>query len=644
MRKKTYPKLLFTVSVAGILLSACGGDDYKVEDCNTSSAVSGTISCGSPNNLGDDGTPPAATDYVEKSGVTGQVFGTDYWADTLVCFDNNQNGNCDDSEPQEFSYEDGKFSFDASAIEISINNKAPLLAVKITESDQTLVLYAPTPTSATAKNVNITAFTTLVMNEVTFNPFTLNSPEQARFSLQQGDFKVGNESVLLGQDYIAEGSSDINQQASDIAESLHQAQSLNSDQLYKAGAAMVDAMYQQGAYNTVITQAAIDAQTIHDQGVTTTLSNTAVEWPLGHEEEISSDLHAQGNYAVVGSQYHNRLVVLDLTGDEPVRISRNDFAASPDVARDEIDGITGASEQVLNEVYILEHDPGVLVSVEKKKKSGSEASADLGVGLYRADFSDPASIPMKRFAEDNGSRNFYPFPGLNEIAISSDTFRVALSGEDKKLTILNTSNFSVEQEFSFSSKVRSVALDAGGNTVYATLFGARTGVVILDVASGNELSFITISGTDYPQNLYVFKNQSKIAWHLRDDTVLSIYDIENSATEPVLLGQLSTTEKIKDFDISPAGDLAIIAMNRGGLELHSLGHIGNGDESETPRLIESYQVIDNTPINKVIFTADTQVLVSIRNGVQVLDIETGLPASEWDDEQKSAWLSQHRTP
>ena len=639
MKRKEECRSLFCVILVGALLSSCENTDYRAEDCT------GNEGCGALRNIGvdidEENTSLVATEYMEKSGVTGQIFDAEYWVGALVCFDNNGNGNCDESEPQERSFEAGKFSFDAAAIEFSVNSNVPLLAVKILPENLSAVLYAPAPGSNTAKGVNITAFTTVVMNEVAFNPYTLNSPVQSRAFLLQGDFVIGDEAVLSGEDYIAEGTSGIIQQASDIADSLYQAQSLGIAQNYKAGAAVIDAMYQQRSYKATIGQAAIDAQTIRDEEFTASLSSSTIEWILGHEDESSTDIHVQGNHAVVGSQYHNRLVVFDLTTDVPVLLSRNDFAASPDVERDEIDAITGASEQVLRDVRIISNDlhKSVLVGVNKYTNDGE----DIGVGLYRADFSDPSFIPMKRFAEDDGSQNFYAFPGLNKMAISSDASSVVLSGENKKLTVLDTNDFSVKQEFFFASKVRSAALNETGTIAFASLFGQRIGWVVLDVVSGRELAFSPVSRANYyPENYKVFGEQERIAMYLRDSNLLSINDISDLTMAPQAIGQISVEKKIKGFDISSDGKLAIVAMNGGRLELHFLGSMGNDDKPSPPRLIEIFQLEENKFINGVVFDTDERVLVSVKNGLKVLDIKLGLPAREWSDEQKSEWFLQHR--
>jgi|GEM_PF-2567814 len=635
------PRLLLSLIISSGLLSACGSDKYSVEDCSVGSVAPDTIGCGTKNNIGEFAAPRFSSEYIEKGGVTGRVLGKEYWTEAIVCFDHNRNGACDEIEPLERSYQGGKYSFDAASIEASIISGAPLLAVKTTPSGHSVVLYAPAPTHSADKEVNITVFTTMVVNEMEFNPYSLYSFEQSLSILQNNDFVIGNNSVLLGQDYIAEGSGTIITQAADIADSFFYAQQINTGQHYKAVAATADAMYQAQAYRVTIDQGLIDSQTIHEQGGDATLSNPVLEWDLGHDEEVSTDLHIQGNYAVVGSQYHNRLVVLELADDSsPELLSYNDFAASPDVERDQIDAFTGASEQLLESVYVTADQQNILVGVEKKKKS----ALDLGVGLYRADFSDPRSVPMKRFAEDTGSTDFYFFPGLNEVAISSEGGRVALAGEDNKVTVLNTSDFGTIQEFSFASRVRSVGLNSDGSVAFASLFGTRIGLAILDVATGNEFAFFSVNGSDYPENIQVSNNHSNVMWNLRDDNVLSFYSISDLSSGPLLFGQIPAEQKIKSYDISPNERLAIIASSGGKVGLYSLGRLGKDGGPTPERLLKSFTMNNNAPINTVVFASDTCALVSIKNGLHTIDIDLAPPASEWNDEQKQNWFSLHRAP
>ncbi|MBV1871425.1 MAG: hypothetical protein KUG83_02645 [Gammaproteobacteria bacterium] len=633
-------RLLLSLVIFSGLLSACGSDKYSVEDCSVRNATPDTIGCGAKNNIGAFARS-LSLEYVEKDGVTGRVLGMEYWAEATVCFDHNRNGACDETEPSERSYQGGQYSFDAASIEASIISGAPLLAVTTNRSGGSVVLYAPAPTHSSAKGINVTVFTTVVVNEMEFNPYTLYSFEQSRHALQNSDFVIGNNSVLLGRDYIAEGSDSVLAQAADIADSFFHAQRIKTGQHYKAVAAAIDAMYQAQTYRVTINQALVDLQTIHEQGGDATLSNPALEWGLGHDEEVSTNLHTQGNYAVVGSQYHNRLVVLELADDASLELlSYNDFAASPDVERDQIDAFTGASEQLLESVYVTADQQSILVGVEKKKKS----ALDLGVGLYRADFSDPHSIPMKRFAEDTGSTNFHFFPGLNDVAISSEGGRVALAGEDKKVTVLNTTDFGTIQEFSFASRVRSVGLNSDGSVAFAGLFGTRIGLAILDVATGNELGFSSVNGRDYPENIRVSNNHSNVIWNLRDDNVLSFYNLSDLSSGPLLIGQIPAEQRIKSYDISPDERLAIIASSGGEVALYSLGRLGKDGGSIPERLLKTFTMKNNAPINTVVFASDTRALVSIKNGLHTIDIDLAPPASEWNDEQKQNWFSLHRTP
>jgi len=163
--------------------------------------------------------------------------------------------------------------------------------------------------------------------------------------------------------------------------------------------------------------------------------------------------------------------VLNLAQEIPTTLSFNDFAASPDVERDDIDGFTGASEQSLANIRITPPSSvqSVLVGVEKKNKSGSEEGADSGVGLYRANFSNPSDIPFQRFAGVSEGQDFYAFPDLNAMSLSSDGSRVALSGGNKKMVVLQVDDFSLLHEFSSDSKYRAVMLNEDGSGLWLML-------------------------------------------------------------------------------------------------------------------------------------------------------------------------------
>ncbi len=644
------------------LLPACEESDYKAEDCSAGSICASKSTFNEVEPIPEPEPVPAPepvpdqTVYIEKDGVTGKVLGADYWVNAVVCFDINRNALCDTSEPSTVTFEDGKYSFKASDIIASISNKAPLLAISDNEQNaKAIALYAPTPVNSTDKNINITVFTTLVHSETQFNPYTLANTTSAQESLKMSvdglsidGFGFANDVLLSGQDYL---DSDVESgvdsvmfaQIDAIATSLHQAQSIAPTDIYKAVAAMLDSMYQLNTYTTSVSLGSINAQDIQETAVDITLSTPHVEWELGYIEEENADLDVQGDYAVVGSKWHNRLIVLNLAQEIPTTLSFNDFAASPDVERDDIDGFTGASEQSLTNISITPASSvqSVLVGVEKKNKSGSEEGADSGVGLYRANFSNPSEIPFQRFAGVSEGQDFYAFPDLNAMSLSSDGSRVALSGGNKKMVVLQADDFSLLNEFSSDSKYRAVMLNKDGSLAYVSL-SAPDRMEILDVTTGTKLSSLS-TGTEYPKEFKLLQanDLTKIAWYLGKSNILSIYNVTDPSVEPILLHTLAAQSNITSFDISPDGKLVIIGSS-GSLIVYSI-------EKNTSKVLKTLPIekeieLVSTPlkVGSIAFTSNNRALIATKNALQTLDIAFGESASAWSDEKKQAWFDVHR--
>ncbi len=638
MKKIQIPRSITLLCMPALFLNvlsitACTEDQYAASGCTQGAVQTNAATCAIP-----DGTiiNEAITQrsYVEKTGVSGRVIGIDYWQGATICFDNNHNGICEPSEPNELSYEQGKYSFEGSEIAASISANAPLLAIKNQQQQsQPRIVTAPSPTNGDDKNVNITVFTTLVMNETEFNPYALGSSELAVTQLQSGDFVIASMAALRGQDYVSATDNNLITLTDQVANSLYQAQSLTGESPYQAMAAMVDQMYQQHTTITSVTQAEINQQDIQSEGINIHLSSPAISWNTGHDDEVSTDLHIQDGLAVVGSKWHNRLTVIDLSNETPAVLSQNNFASSPG-DRDEIDAFTGATEQVLSAVKVTPSTslkPSVLVSVERH----GEGNFDKGVGLYRADISDPSTIPEKRFAQDAGSVDYYPFIELNDMAISADGNTVILSNDDKGISVINSADFSQIQSFVFNSQVRSVALNESGSIAYVALFGARTGMAILDVNSGEETAFVS-TGNQYPELFRLLKGSKKMALYLRNGKSVFIYDVSNPAISPVEITQIPVSAKIKSFAISDDGEVAVIGVSGGYVEVYSL-------TEQTPRFLQGLQVEGNSPINAVDFASNTRAILSLKNKIQTLDAQITLP-SNWNDEQKANWYQSHRSP
>lgn len=635
----------FSVAILWILcsfyLAGCENEDYAAINCDRASALEGVTNCASENRAGLDvpeeqpETPEPQAGYESKGGVTGRVLGAEYWTQGEICFDINRNGDCDSaSEPVEKLWENGQFSFSAEPIGNAIENSIPLLALSKAGSTVPVALYASAPGSTTEANVFVTPFTTLVESETRFNPNVLSDADAARTALSAGEPAIGNLAALEGSDYLADGDTQAATDAATIATSLAQAQNLVPDKHSPATASVVDRMYQTGGLAVTITQANIDAQEPLGDTINATLTVPTLDWPLGHEEEVSVSLDVRSNLAVVGAQYYNRLIVVDTSGASPVRLTSGLFANSPG-ERDEIDAVTGATEQVLRQLELTPDAVNAIVGVEKYKKT----SGDRGVGLYRANLSQPSVVPAKRFGEDEtNTADFFAFPDLNGFALAADGSRIVLAGEDKQLVALATQTFSTDQTITFSSKVRAVAIDSTGRHAFAALFGARTGLVTVDLSTGDETGFLA-TGSQYPEKITTFENDTRLAFYLRKGKTLFIYDISNPAS-PQLINQFESSEKIKAFAFSKTGKLALVGVVGGLVELYAL--------EGGARLIKAFETEKDgegagKPVNDLAFIGDTRALLSIRNGLQQLEIEV-TPPKEWSEADRQQWFDTHRKP
>lgn len=648
--KKTTALLLLNT----LILSGCENSNYATRPCDLNNPTQGDADCSSPNPTPTKATPEQLPDsYVENDGVGGKVLGEEYWIDAEVCFDTNLNGQCDEEEPTTKTYGSGQFSFKANSIIGSITNKTPLLAINTSQTSEPIALYAPAPLTASDKGVHITPYTTLVVSETIYNPYTLHSVTLARTALTEGAFVLGDIETLSGKDYLDNASTnntEVNTTTAAILSSLSQAQALSPSNHYNATAAMLDAMYKQNSHTTNLSADEVNTKKGLDNNVNATLASSSIGWALDHQDEVSSAIHAQTNIAVVGSKWHNRLVVLDITETSPSILSLNLFAESPNGEKDgPVDAVTGATEQTMKEVIVTPDENNIMVAIAKYEKD----KAGLGVGLYKADASNKSEIPNKRFAADAGSDSFYAFPGLTDAALSQDGSRIALSGEDKKAVVLETSTFSEVQTFSFNSKARSIALNADGSTAYVSLYVPQVGLMALNVTTGEEMGFFE-TGFEYPVNLKML-GANKAAWHLRDSKTLSIYNIEDFSLAPALLKTIESDQTIKHFDISDDEQFAIIAIGGGIANLYGL-------DGEV-KLIKSFNTEKdeegvNKPINSLSFTKahstnssaldappsnTNRVLISVKNAIQVLDISSN-PPKDWTEEQKQLWFDQNRKP
>ncbi len=632
MKKIFNTSLIIVISALALLLAGCENEDYAAMSCSPSNLTGDTINCA----LAIE--PPAQNttdkEYQNKGGVTGQVLSRTYWSQAQVCFDINRNGQCDpSSEPVEQTFSQGRFSFANTAIvQESIADKVPLLAINQHADTDLIALYAPSPEIASYdedKPANITLFTTLVANEIRYNPYHINKLVSAQQSLA---LDIATIETLEGRDYITNEDAEISAQSERLFTSLRQGQQLAIHNHYLATAAVVDKIYQENSLDTMITAQDILKQNELTAVFSGDLSSTSVDWELAHEDEISVDIHSVDNLAVIGSKYHNRLTVVDISTVVPQWISSHFFADSP-VERHQIDAMTGATEQVLSHVTMTPDKNSVIVAIEKYVKD----SENIGVGVYRAHLSDPYSIPNQRFAAAEVNTNYFPSAKLKDITLSNDGLTLALVGDDRKLTLLNSDDFSVKSQINVKDKARSVSLNSTNNMAYVGLLGNPKGVAIIDLASEENIAFIDTQA-HYPDKLVAFPQSNKLVVHTYQSNMLNIFDT-NTPSVPKLLMTLAATDKIKHFALSSNEKMILVALLGGRLELYNI--------ENNVRLIKAFTTEKNNQgVNKTIksitFSSDNKALINIENALQTLSI-IERTVTQWTEKEKQEWFENHRS-
>lgn len=606
---------LAIVIASGFFLSGCENSDYAAQSCkvNEKNTQPKSIDCTTPTGaIISTGDPSPEIDIDNSKGLQGKVFSTNYWPAAQVCFDNNLNARCDSElEITVISDEQGLYTLTKNALAAGLRNGSPLIAVldnKIMSSD-------PATQVANSKPNNISPFTSLLVNEMLFSEASLRNADSARLAIAAKDVVLATPAQLAGEDYLA--TTNNNAETSDFIASFDAIQTEfnqleNTRNHYSVLAAIFNSMLLNNRFDITvgnqIIPSDIDAQSIINSAISAQLSSAATSWELGYADEKSRKISTYNDIAIVGSKWNNRLILLntqDLNNSLPSLISSTKFAYV-EGGKDKVDGISGATEQLLHDIDISPDERNVFVTVKKAK----DDSKNLGVGIYRADIFSPQDIADTKFARqtENGV-NYYAFPEINNAALSGDGEVLALASEKRSIAILNANTLAENSLLSLDSKVRSLVLDQAGKQVFAGLSrSSRTGIISLNIANQKENDFI--ASESYPTALQTF-GDNLLAASFYKSAKLSLFDISD-ANNIIPLKNVMSSEAITSFSISNNGQFAAIAMSKGKLELFSL--------IPSIRLIGSFDSKDNAIINDISFNNDNSVLVSIDNSIQVLTI------------------------
>lgn len=176
--------------ITGTTLSGCewdNSDDYDstptTEDTETpDGSTSGETGTDAPDNQNNDGepdedtTPPSNQDTL----LSGTITTTEAISNALICIDENQNGSCEDEEPQTTSDDTGKWSItgpsgttiDPNASIIATNNGSTAVMAESGEpADWNFTLSSPVPGAGMdTENISLSPISTLVQTEEESSP------------------------------------------------------------------------------------------------------------------------------------------------------------------------------------------------------------------------------------------------------------------------------------------------------------------------------------------------------------------------------------------------------------------------------------------------------------------------------------------
>ncbi len=447
-----------------------------------------------------------------------------------LCIDQNLNARCDTGETSSQDLTDNK-------IPTSVQSTTHPTIFEATSGG--LLTASPTSTE-------ISVFSSLVYNEVLFNPAINTSSTNATNYLT--NLQITQE--LANAEQAKWLTSVGNAIAIDTA--THP---------YKAiGAVINKIVTDKSKFDVSVSAEEIAAQRFVKQEVG--LTENSVSWELSdHDERTDGVAILNGrNMVVAGTHYHNRLIVIDTSGNTPKTRSTKLFAAV-DAARFAKDTVSGASEHKLRSIKSSADGRYVYVSVKPKGDVGNEF--DTSYGLFRVAVSDAG------IADNHDSANSKRY-----ISKTVDKFFIAGDGkifvEDpvmEDFIILNADLSETGERVTLpaSIDVDSAYFSPDGNAIYLLAKGdSKANPVTFSKlhkfnrstnAIEKEVSLTISDGID---NL-VFFDEGKQALIYKEKAFARVVDLENMKVTKELPLSVEADQVIQTASVSPNGKYAVIS-------------------------------------------------------------------------------------
>ncbi|PID42609.1 MAG: hypothetical protein CSA52_01540 [Gammaproteobacteria bacterium] len=201
-------------------------------------------------------------------------------------------------------------------------------------------------------------------------------------------------------------------------------------------------------------------------------------WSESHEDQIDLLVSASADQIFVGSKFHNYLH--SFQSDALGKLTPLDANVFLHVSGDryEVDAVTGASEQVFNQLSINTVGAETLLVAQAGKYKGSSAST--GVGVYIEPLLTLGAVPALSFASGD-SHNFISYSSVRASTSRPDGTQIAVTGDDRMVKTYNTGNFTTAAVSArLGIRGSSITYSADAESLYVGGLALVPAVVALD--------------------------------------------------------------------------------------------------------------------------------------------------------------------
>ncbi len=492
--------------------------------------------------------------YIDKGGLKGRVLLDTYIKNANVCFDKNKNAKCDKNEVQEKTFEGGKFSFSK---EVSVKNKDNILISEIIDNEKRLLLSA----NQNESNLNeliISGFSTLIVNEQMFNPY-VDFDKNKSLSYLLDNVSILSNEYFTNLDYIKNSNSEIIKISGNIRKSL--ILSFNNEKPFSGIASYVDELSKKNKF--VLTNIPKLEQKRLDQSFYLKDLNLEQSWDKSHSDEQIIGASASSSKIISYSKWHNKLTILDISKkDEKAKILQNDKYLDVLGARDQVDAITGASEQELKKVEISSSGNKIYSLVTKYDSD----SKNIGIGIYSSSL-NPKLTNVQFASKSISSNDYFNYPRIKDMKLSKDNTILIAGGDDKKILKFAANDLSNELlNVSVQYRVKKLEISDDNKYVFVSFSSRNNNVFAIYDANLNLVSEIKIedyykhdSGVESHISSIAIKNKNELYLSIEGSNKILNINISDK-NSIIVINEINTSANITSIKMSKDSKYLIASL------------------------------------------------------------------------------------